>query len=191
MKFSSIFTAPSAIAILSTALLFGPSGASVAQAATGSAASLPSITVEAPKPVARPHRSRQAAGQGVSRRGSRTAQRPSAAPGSILGRIAKLERSSSSCNGGCETSFRKGNAPWVGCSTSEGENSVSSFSPTCTDTLTYKTYVECTDTKIFLGWIAREARWHCSSLLAGGKLAGEELARDKRMVAELKRAMHR
>lgn len=42
------------------------------------------------------------------------------------------------------------------------------------------------DTKAFLGWIQREARWHCSSLLAAGKLAGE-----KQQVAELKRAGRR
>ncbi len=42
----------------------------------------------------------------------------------------------------------------------------SAFSATCRDTLTYKTYAECMDTKAFLGWIQREARWHCSSLLA-------------------------
>jgi len=44
------------------------------------------------------------------------------------------------------------------------------------------------ETKLFLGWITREARWHCSSLLAGGKLALEKLTVEKRQVAELKRS---
>jgi len=185
MRLSSIFVAPSAVVILSTAVLCGLSGTAVSQTATGSAA-LPRITVEAPKQVAKPHRAKQTASAGASRRASSTTQAPSAAPDSVLGKIARLERASSSCNGGCATSFRHGDVPWVGCSSSEGEDSVSSFSPTCTDTLTYKTYLECTNTKVFLGWLLREARWHCSSLLAGGKLVGE-----KHRVAELKRPARR
>ncbi len=35
--------------------------------------------------------------------------------GFTMARLAKLERAARSCNGGCETSFRVGNAPWVGC----------------------------------------------------------------------------
>jgi len=49
----------------------------------------------------------------------------------------------------------------------------SHFSPTCRDTLTYNTYAQCVETKGFLGATTRESRWICSSLLAGGKLAGE------------------
>jgi hypothetical protein len=189
MRLSSGFVAPSAVAILSTVLLFGPSSTAMSQTA-GPATPLPSITVEAPKQVARPRPTqlpRQAAG--ASRRASPTARTltartPSAAPDSVMGKIAKLERASSSCNGGCETSFKTGNAPWVGCSYSAGI--FGTYSPTCTDTLTYKTYAECKDTRQFLGMVEREARWLCSGLLAGGKLAGE-----KRQVAELKRAGRR
>jgi len=191
MRLSSRFVAPSAVAILSTALLCGPSGTAMSQTATGSATALPSITVEAPKQAARPQRPRQVANTGASRRTSPTAQTPSAtartpsvAPDSTLGKIAKLEKSSSSCNGGCETSFKSGNAPWVGCSYSAGI--FGTYSSTCNDTLTYKTYAECKDTKVFLGGVEREARWHCSGLLAAGRLAGE-----KRQVAELKRSGRR
>ena len=52
MRLSSSFIAPSAVAVLSTVLLCGPAAS---QTAPGSAAPLPSITVEAPKQVARPH----------------------------------------------------------------------------------------------------------------------------------------
>jgi hypothetical protein len=191
MRLSSSIVASSALVVLSTALLSGPA---VSQTASGSTTALPNITVEAPKPVATPHRPTQTATAGASHRirsaghaASSTAQTSAAASGSVLGRIAKLERSASSCNGGCETSYRTGNAPWVGCSYSGAESSVGVFSATCRDTLTYRTYAECTSTKIFLGWIAREARWHCSSLLAAGKLAGE----NQRQVAELKQSGHR
>jgi hypothetical protein len=74
--------------------------------------------------------------------------------------------------------LKSANAPWVGCSVSGGWNST--FSPTCTDTLTYKSYSDCMDTKVFLGWEKYRARWHCSSLAAGGKF----------QVAELKRSRH-
>ena len=50
------------------------------------------------------------------------------------------------------------------------------FSTTCRDTLTYNTYLNCTDTKVFLGSSPKEARWICSSLLAGGKLTQEKVA---------------
>jgi hypothetical protein len=183
MRLSSSFVAPSAIALLSAALLCGPSGAAMSQTATASAP-LPSITVEAPKQVARPQRSKQVADTGGSRRRSPAAQTASAPPDSVLGKLATLEKASSSCNGGCETSFKSGNAPWVGCSYSAGINYA--LSSTCRDTLTYQTYLECTNTKVFLGWILREARWHCGGLLAGGHLAGE-----KRQVAELKRSVGR
>ena len=184
MRLSSSFAAPSAVAILSTALLCGPSGTAVSQTATGSAATLPSVTVEAPKQVARPQqvatpqRPKQGANTVASRRTPSTAQTPSAAPGSILGKLAKLEKASSSCNGGCETSFKSGNAPWIGCSYSGGW--FSTFSATCTDTLTYKSYADCLDTKLFLGWEHYKARWYCSGLQTGGKF----------QVAELKRSRH-
>ena len=189
MRLSSSFVAPSAVAVVSTIMLCGPA---TSQTATGSAASLPSITVQAPKQVARPHRPERVA----SRRTSSTAHTPtaqtsSASPeaiidgsGSTIGKLAKLEKASSSCNGGCETSFKTGNAPWIGCSYSGGI--FNNFSSTCNDTLTYKTYLDCTDTKRFLGWGQREARWHCSGLHAAGRFAGE-----RAQVAELKRSGRR
>jgi len=128
MRLSSSFVTPAAVAVLSIALLCGPSGTAVSQTATGSAATLPDVTVQAPKQVARPPQVETRAANTVSsRRASPTARTPSSIsqvasgpPGSVLGRLGKLEKSSSSCNGGCETSFKTGNAPWVGCSFSGG-----------------------------------------------------------------------
>jgi hypothetical protein len=190
MRSLSSFVAPSAIAILSTALLCSLSDTAMSQTATGSAAPLPSITVVAPKQVARPRqvaRSPQRPAQAAtvaSRRTSSTAHTPTAqtssaspeaiieGPGSTLGKLAKLEKLSSSCNGGCETSFKSGNAPWVGCS--EAAGLFHTFSATCRDTLTYKSYLECRETKVFLGLERNKVWWLCSSLAAGGKFAGEK-----------------
>jgi hypothetical protein len=133
MRLSASFAASSAVAILSTALLIGPA---VSQITTGPASPLPNVTVEAPKAhapkqVAREHAPSQWANTRVSHRtsstGSSTAQTPSAAPDSVIGRIAKLERVASSCNGGCETSVKTANAPWVGCSYTGENGGVSSF----------------------------------------------------------------
>jgi len=182
MRLSSSFVAPSAIAAVSTILLCGPA---TSQTATGPASSLPSVTVDAPKQVAKPYAPKQRANTGGYRQtlstGPSTAQTPSAEPNSVQGRIAKLEREASSCNGGCQTSFKTANAPWVGCSFGAGEIAgVGPYSLTCTDTLTYKSYLDCTSTKVFLSWSPREARWHCTSLLAGGKLTQEKVAQLKR-----------
>jgi hypothetical protein len=192
MRLSSSFAAPSAVAILSTALLCGPSGTAVSQTATGSAATLPTVTVQAPKQVARPHRPEREANTvashraSASRRTSLTDQTPSSIsqvrpgpPGSVLGRLAKLEKSSSSCNGGCETSFKTGNAPWVGCSFSTGGYATALASPTCTDTLTYKSFADCLDTKRFVGWDHPRAWLICRSLAAGGKFKVAELQRSR------------
>ena len=127
MRSSSSLFAPSAIAILSMLLLCSLSGTAVSQTATGSAAPLPSITVDAPKPVARPNRpvaTPQGSGR-VARRAGRTSRSiqtatgtPSAAQGPVMAKLARLEREASSCNDGCESSFKRGKDPWVGCSES-------------------------------------------------------------------------
>lgn len=178
MRSSLGFAVPSVVFTLSAVLLCSTSGTAMSQPTPNS--SLPAVSVEAPKarqavvPTQGPttatshHHHPRASG-------SSTAQRPVFAPGSTMGRLATLERSASSCNGGCETSYRVGNAPWVGCSFSSGsEPFTTHFSTTCRDTLTYNTYAQCVETKAFLGATPRESRWICTSLLAGGKLAGEK-----------------
>jgi hypothetical protein len=176
MRLSSGSVAPSVIAILSTALLSSLSGTAMSQTATGSGTQLPNITVEAPRQVARPQRPEvtpQGSGR-VAHRAGRTSRAtqtatgtPSAARGPVMAKLARLEREASSCNDGCESSFRHGKDPWVGCSESAGYYSV--FSATCKDTLTHRDYVQCTETKMFLGWDRQRSWWYCTGMLAGGK----------------------
>ena len=88
---------------------------------------------------------------------------------------ACIERAASSCNDGCETSFKRGNAPWVGCSVSAGFRGT--FSATCTDTLTHRDYVQCTETKMFTGWDRQRAWWYCTSLMIAGRFRVTEANR--------------
>jgi hypothetical protein len=177
MRLSSGSVARSAIAILSTALLSSLSGTAMSQTATGSGTQLPKITVEAPRQAARPQRPEVTPSQGsgrVARRAGRTSRAtqtatgtPSAARGPVMAKLARLEREAHSCNDGCESSFRRGKDPWVGCSESAGYYSV--FSATCKDTLTHRDYGQCVETKMFLGWDRQRSWWYCTGMLAGGK----------------------
>jgi len=173
VRMSSSLVAPSAVAILSTSLLCGLSGTAASQTTPNS--TLPSVTITAPVQRARPPQRRERANTGaVFRRGPATrttAQTaggtPSAARGPVMAKLARLEREASSCNDGCESSFRRGKDPWVGCSESTGWNSV--FSATCKDTLTHRDYVQCVETKMFLGWNHQRSWWYCNGMLNGGK----------------------
>ena len=89
-----------------------------------------------------------------------------------MAKIAALEKTSSNCTDGCQTSFKYGNQPWNGCSGSTGDFT---FSTTCRNARNYKTYQECRETGMFLGARHYEVWWYCSSLLAGGKLSGEKV----------------
>ena len=189
MRLSSSLVAPSAIAVLSTVWL---SGTAASQTATSPASPLPSITVQAPRQAAkqvRPQRQApQVANTVAARRTSPAPQSPSAtaqnaAPGPAMARIAALEKTSSNCTDGCQTSFKYGNQPWNGCSVSSGDFTLST---TCRNGRNYKTYEECRETGLFLGGNNRGVWWYCSSLHAGGKLAGE-----KPQVAELRRSGRR
>jgi hypothetical protein len=175
---SSSLVAPSAVAILATALLCGLSGAAMSQT------QLPGVTIDAPKHVARPYRpaarSSQVANAVGSRPTSLPAQTAAPAQGSVMARIAALEKTSSNCTDGCQTSFKYGNQPWNGCS-SVGDFTLST---TCRNVRNYKTYQECRESGLFLAWRQYEVWWYCSSLLAGGKLSGEK----QQQVAELRRS---
>jgi hypothetical protein len=178
MRMSSSLVAPSAVAVLSTALLWCLTGAAKSQTTPNS--TLPNITVEAPRQVARPQRPEvtpRGSGRVIHRAGrtSRPTQTATGTPGTssaaprgpIMAKLARLEREAHSCNDGCESSFRRGKDPWVGCSESAGYYSV--FSATCKDTLTHRDYGQCTETKLFLGWDRQRTWWYCTSMLAGGK----------------------
>jgi len=182
MRLSSSFVAPSAFAALSTLLLCGP-----AASQTNSTNPLPSITVEAPKQVARPSRPERVAHTVVSHHRSSVRQTPSADNGTPTGgsgpplaRIAALEKVASNCNGGCESSLPHNGKPWVGCSLSSGGETDGAFSTTCRDNLNYKSYVDCVETKIFLGEYRNKAYHQCSSLQASGQFQVAELKRPKR-----------
>jgi hypothetical protein len=183
--------ASSTVAVLSTVLLCALNGTALSQAA-GSSNSLPSVSIEAPKQsqrtVARPsQRPPHVANSVAARSTSPVPQTPTAekpASGSVMARIAALEKTSSSCADGCATSFKYGNQPWNGCSASTGDFTLST---TCRNGRGYKTYQECRETGMFLAWRQYEVWWYCSSLHAAGKLSGEK----QQQVAELKRSGRR
>jgi hypothetical protein len=187
MRVVSRFIEHSTPAILSAAILCAFAGTAFSQT-VDSLSTLPSVTVPAPKRLARPHRpvaesrSRQAAHPVASRRTSRSAQATAPAQGSVMARLAVLEKTYRSCTDGCQTSFKHGNQPWNGCSTT-----ADIFSATCRNVGNYKTYEECRETGLFLAARPNEIWWYCSSLFAGRKLSGEK----PQNVAELSRSERR
>ena len=159
MRMSSSLVARSAIAVLSTVLL---SGTAMSRTEPSSApTALPSITVQAPKPVARSQRPQQRA---VTRNTvSRTVSRgtsPTAGEESVLEKLRRIERGVSSCDGGCASSFPSKGRPWVGCSASAWPMP----SVGCRNPRNFKTYVACTETSYFLAWKPMETWWYCSAL---------------------------
>jgi hypothetical protein len=188
MRLSSGLVAPAAVVLLSTTMLCLPGSAAVSQTA-GPSTSLPSVTVVEPKHVATPRHS-HAINAGAGRRTARAIRAPDLAatrapapaatgtpapqPGSVMAKLAALERTSSNCTDGCQTSFKYGNQPWNGCSTTADV-----FSATCRNVRNFKTYAECSEFGRFTGWRPNEVWWYCTSLLAG-----------KYKVAELKRPGH-
>ena len=91
-----------------------------------------------------------------------------------MAKIAALEKTSSNCTDGCQTSFKYGNQPWNGCSGSSGDFTLST---TCRNGRNFKTYQECRETGLFLAWRQFEVWWYCNSLSAGGKFKVAELKR--------------
>jgi len=144
-------------------LLCGLSGTAMSQTATpsgGATTSLPNVMVEAPRHVTRPQpRQHAVAHNTVSPRISPAPATPSASPTSPVAELAMIEKTTSSCAGGCQTSFRSGDAPWHGCSVSGGV-----LSSTCRNVGNYKTYDQCKEAGLKLGWRTNESSWYCSSL---------------------------
>jgi hypothetical protein len=178
-----------AVAVSSLALLLsGLSCAAMAATDPSGSSSLPSITVQAPRHVARPYRTVPRAVARPAAAARRTVSRETSSPaeatqpggqGSIMERLKRLERTSSNCTDGCQTSFRYGNQPWNGCNGSGG-NFI--FSTTCRNVRNFKTYQECREHGLFLAARNYEVWWYCQSLVSSGKLSGEKV-----QVAETKR----
>ncbi|WP_198964299.1 hypothetical protein [Bradyrhizobium sp. Y36] len=182
MRLSSSLVVPSTVAALSIVLLCAPAAS---QIPTGAASTIPPVTVDAPKQVTKPQVSERGANTTAPRRTAPTnrtvtARTPSYAPGSPMARLASLEKVASSCNGGCASSFRHGNEPWIGCSESGGGLNYGPFSPTCRDTITHASYDNCVETKVFLGENRNRAHWFCSSLAAGNRFKVADLKRSGR-----------
>ena len=158
MSFSSRFGAGLAVAISSIAFLSGP--ALSQPTPFDSAVPLPSVTVDAPRQAARPHRpAHHAARSTGSLTASRAISTAPAAPMSDAAKLAKLERETSSCTGGCQSSFKTADKPWVGCNSSGGV-----YSATCRNTGNYKSYDECKEAGRITGWRSGESSAYCSSL---------------------------
>jgi hypothetical protein len=167
MRLSSRFLSSLAVAVSSFAVLtFGLNTAAMAATDPSGSSPLPSITVQAPKPLVRPHRTapravaRPAARRTLSRETAPAATTQPGGEGTVLERLHRLERTSSNCNDGCESSFPKGNRPWVGCSVS----ALPMPSAGCRNPRHFTSYVQCTDHVVFLAWQRREAWWYCSNL---------------------------
>jgi|SRR5437879_5194278 hypothetical protein len=161
MKLSTSLT----VTGISIALLMcGLDGTAISQTATtlrNATHPLPTIAVEKPNEVNR-HELRQHA---VSRSAvpnptSTTVQALLAAPIPVTAKLAKLASITGSCVGGCVTSFKSGSTPWHGCSGS----SWPALSSTCRNVANFKTYEECRETGLLMGWRSSETPWYCSSL---------------------------
>jgi hypothetical protein len=176
MKSSLSLAVPSAIAILSTTLLCGLSGAATSQTASDAATALPAIAVVAPKHVTRPPRAARPpqnpaqAATIAAHPAAPALQTPPPAQGSVLAKLAAIEKNSSNCTDGCQSSFKYGNQPWNGCSWANGFN----LSATCRNVHNFKTYFECREYGLLLAWKDTEIYLYCSSLQAGGKYPGEK-----------------
>jgi hypothetical protein len=164
MTLSSRLVARFAVAISSNMLLLCISGTAMSQP-TPTDTQLPGVMVEAPKQVARPHRPVHHA----TARSSRSVAPPtpatvSAAPNSDAAKLAKLAAATGSCAGGCQSSFKTSNQPWVGCSATGGV-----YSATCRNVGNYKSYDECKEAGRITGWRSGETSAYCSSVaLAAG-----------------------
>jgi hypothetical protein len=151
MKASLRFAASLTVAISSISLPCGLIGTALSQTTTpaGASTSLPNVVVEAPKQAARPQKP----------------ERHAAVPSSVIHGTASPRASSTAweCIGGCVSSFRSGDRPWVGCSLS-GVTPSSTCRNIGPDGRPYKTYNECMLGGQSVGWRTNEVAWYCNSL---------------------------
>jgi len=166
MKFSSLFAASKTASIISVALpLCCVSGVAMAQPTPVTVNTpLPNVTVQAPKfrhtAVAPSRAGRRIASHRVIAHATSKLDEPvGPSDEPVMAKIERLGRHTSSCADGCQSSFKYGNDPWHGCNAS---GNVLSF--TCRNVGGYKTYQECKDAGLTLGWTDREQLYYCSSL---------------------------
>ncbi|WP_246789790.1 hypothetical protein [Bradyrhizobium sp. CCBAU 51765] len=159
MTLSSHLVARSAFAVSSITLplLCALAGTAMSQP-TPPGAELPSVTVEAPKQMMRS----KPAHRVVARSRRFAAISPAAAiaaPTSDVTKLAKLAATTNNCVGGCQSSFKLGDKPWVGCNVSGGV-----YSATCRNVGNYKSYEECKEAGRLTGWRSGETSAYCSSV---------------------------
>ncbi|WP_247435902.1 hypothetical protein [Bradyrhizobium sp. 139] len=143
-------------------MLCGLSGTAMSQPTQsgGGGVELPRVTVDAPKQMARPHKpTYHVAARSTGYRTSSPASSIATAPMSDAAKLAKLERETSSCAGGCQSSFKSAKGPWTGCNVSGGV-----YSFTWRNIGNYKTYDECKEAGRVTGWRSGETSAYCSSL---------------------------
>ena len=156
MKFSSLFVASPTAAVLSISLLCGLSGMAMSQT-DDPTITLPDVTVDAPRHVARPHKSIL---HGIVRSGVLHRTSPSASTLTPMEKLARLPNMiTGSCVDGCLSSLPSGNKPWVGCSWS-----TIGLSTACRNVGHYKTYNECKTALLALGLRDLETIGYCTSL---------------------------
>ncbi|WP_426613317.1 hypothetical protein [Bradyrhizobium sp. McL0616] len=165
MTLSLGFVARSAVALPSIALLLCALSGTAMSQPTPTDTQLPGVTVDAPQQVVRPHRpAHHVVTRSTGSRTSSTISTATGAPMSDTAKLAKLERETGSCVGGCQSSFKTANAPWVGCNATGGV-----YSATCRNVGNYKTYEECKEAGRVTGWRSGETMAYCSSVaLAAG-----------------------
>ena len=165
MTLSFRFVARPSVAIPSIAVMLCCLSGTAMSQPTPTDTQLPGVTVDAPKQVVRPHRpAHHLATRSTGSRTSSAISTASTAPMSDTAKLAKLERETGSCVGGCQSSFKTADKPWVGCSATGGV-----YSATCRNVGNYKSYEECKEAGRVTGWRSGETMGYCSSLaLAAG-----------------------
>lgn len=166
MKFASLFAVNKTASIISIVLpLYCVSGVVMSQPTPETVNKpLPDITVQAPNvrhTAVVPSRAgrRIFSHRVVAHATSKLDEPVGPSDEPVMAKIERLGRHTSSCADGCQSSYKYGNDPWHGCNAS---GNVLSF--TCRNVGGYKTYQECKDAGLTLGWRDREQLYYCSSL---------------------------
>lgn len=143
VRASSFFVTNFAVAIVSVVpLLCASSGPALSQPtpAGNAATSLPGITVDAPK-----HRATEAPRQAPRGAGHQTPRQ----------QVADTRPASS---------LPSGSEPWVGCSGSAGGYAYTGCRNIGPGGVPFKTYNQCIETGLKVGWRGTEVSWYCSTL---------------------------